>query len=70
MPIYEYACEKCGAAFEKLVPGHATRVACPECRSPKVTRQLSAFAVRSHGGAAAGAAAAGGRAAAACCGGG
>ncbi len=69
MPIYEYVCDKCGADFEKLVPTSTTKVACPECRSAKVTRQFSAFALRSNGGTGARAAASAG-AAAACCGGG
>lgn len=40
MPIYEYRCDACGTAFEELVFGE-TKVACPRCRTPKVTRQLS-----------------------------
>lgn len=69
MPIYEYVCQQCGTDFERLVPTSTTRVACPECRSRKVTRQFSAFALRSNGGAPARATASAG-AAASCCGGG
>jgi len=69
MPIYEYVCQKCGIDFEKLVPTGTTKVACPECRSPKVARQFSAFALRSNGGAAARAPASPGSVGS-CCGGG
>ncbi|HSB53091.1 MAG TPA: zinc ribbon domain-containing protein [Gemmatimonadales bacterium] len=40
MPIYEYACTKCGKEFETLVRGD-TRVACPACESAKVERKMS-----------------------------
>jgi putative FmdB family regulatory protein len=47
MPIYEYACERCGHEFELLVRG--TRVpACPECASEQVARRLSLPAVSSE----------------------
>ena len=45
MPIYEFVCESCGQRFEELVGSHVGReaedVACPECGSAKVERQLS-----------------------------
>lgn len=40
MPIYEYRCDRCGAAFEELVFAD-TRVVCPRCADETVTRQLS-----------------------------
>jgi putative FmdB family regulatory protein len=64
MPIYEYVCEGCGARFERYLRSWAEPVACPECQSPQVEKQLSRLALA---GAATpeGAPAAGG-----CCGGG
>ncbi len=42
MPIYEYECAACGAAFEKL---HRTsnrdKPTCPKCSSRKVKRRIS-----------------------------
>jgi putative FmdB family regulatory protein len=42
MPIYEYDCTACGAAFEKL---HRTsdreKPVCPQCASRKVKRRIS-----------------------------
>ncbi len=50
MPIFEYHCMGCGLDFEQLVrSGEA--VACPECGSPKVRKQLSVVAApRGRGG--------------------
>ena len=47
MPIYEYLCQDCRSEFETLVRNAAERdrAACPRCRSERVTRKLSAFAV-------------------------
>jgi len=47
MPIYEYFCQECRSEFEALVRSAADRddATCPNCRSQRVTRQLSAFAV-------------------------
>ena len=43
MPIYEYACNKCGHEFETLVrPG--TVADCPSCRSTELEKKLSVFA--------------------------
>jgi len=44
MPIFEYACQECGARFEVLMREGVTP-ACPKCRSQQVDKQLSAFAV-------------------------
>lgn len=46
MPIYEYICEECAHAFEKLVPSSRSRVECPQCRSAKVAKQFSTFAFK------------------------
>lgn len=43
MPIFEYTCAKCREKFELLVRAD-TKVACPKCKSKKVTREFSAFA--------------------------
>jgi putative FmdB family regulatory protein len=45
MPIYEYRCEDCETAFEKLVRAFRDEVACPECGSGSVERLLSSFAM-------------------------
>ncbi|HUU14244.1 MAG TPA: zinc ribbon domain-containing protein [Terriglobia bacterium] len=44
MPIFEYACRKCGKVFEKLImkQGHGPHT-CPRCGSKKVERQFSTF---------------------------
>lgn len=41
MPIYEFECEGCGAAFEELVAAGAA-VPCPECGSERTRRLMSA----------------------------
>jgi putative FmdB family regulatory protein len=45
VPIYEFVCESCGHRFEELVGAHVglrvANVACPECGSAKVERQIS-----------------------------
>jgi putative FmdB family regulatory protein len=43
MPIYEYACAKCGHQFEMLVRS-GTVPSCPSCRSTEVQKKLSVFA--------------------------
>lgn len=55
MPIFEYACRDCGAAFETLVRG-GTVPACPQCRSTQLDKQLSVFATATASGGAAAAA--------------
>ena len=49
MPIYEYICNDCGQAFDKLLFSAATtaKVACPHCGSKKTTKQLSTINVGS-----------------------
>ena len=41
MPIYEFECEECGAAFEELVAAGAEGVPCPACGSRRTRRLLS-----------------------------
>ena len=48
MPIYEYACQDCGAAFELLVRSDTTPK-CPTCASTRLDKQLSVFATNSGG---------------------
>ena len=43
MPIYEYACNKCGHEFETLVRS-STVPDCPSCRSTDLAKKLSVFA--------------------------
>ena len=53
MPIFDYHCTGCGLDFERLVRSADERVECPECRSAKVSKQLSVVAAprgRSGGG--------------------
>ena len=40
MPLYDYRCSACGAAFEMLVRS-STVPACPQCASTALERQLS-----------------------------
>ena len=51
MPIYEYACEACGHAFEALqkVSDKPLRK-CPECGKPKLRKLVSAPSFRLKGG--------------------
>ncbi|MGE5325774.1 MAG: FmdB family zinc ribbon protein [Deltaproteobacteria bacterium] len=45
MPIFEYACPKCGKNFEKLVLNRKQSLpACPECGWKKVKEKFSTFA--------------------------
>ena len=44
MPIYEYVCKQCNKQFELLVQG-STAPECPSCKSRKLEKQLSVFAV-------------------------
>jgi putative FmdB family regulatory protein len=49
MPLYAYACESCGNAFETLVrSGDAPQ--CPSCGSIELMRQLSLIAKPASGG--------------------
>lgn len=48
MPIYEYVCRDCDAAFEKMVPmAKADEVDCASCGSDKTERKFSVFGVAS-----------------------
>lgn len=67
MPIYEYRCNECEREFEKYVPSARSAVACPACRSARITRRLSVLGARSAGGAFATGGMSGGGG---CCGGG
>ncbi len=49
MPIYEYICKDCDKHFDVLVRGSETPV-CPSCKSKKLEKQPSTFAVSSAGG--------------------
>ncbi|HET7825481.1 MAG TPA: zinc ribbon domain-containing protein [Anaeromyxobacter sp.] len=55
MPIYEYACSRCGKSFEELVirRSDADEVKCPACGAREVSRKMSrpaATRVESSGG--------------------
>lgn len=41
MPIFEYACRRCGHRFEELVLTGNPRVACPRCRSHRPQKLVS-----------------------------
>lgn len=43
MPIYEYACSRCGHEFETLVRRDAVPD-CPHCHSTDLAKKLSVFA--------------------------
>jgi putative FmdB family regulatory protein len=50
MPIFEYACAKCGHVFEKIVFGKATdSPPCPNCGSSGAEQKFSTFASVSSG---------------------
>jgi len=49
MPIYEYRCQDCETAFEKLVRAFREDVSCPECGSASLERLLSTFAMSGAG---------------------
>jgi putative FmdB family regulatory protein len=45
MPIYEFACKRCGERFEELVvAAKQTRLSCPRCGSGDLERRFSVFA--------------------------
>jgi putative FmdB family regulatory protein len=48
MPIYEYACRKCGHEFETLVRSGSVPD-CPSCRSTELEKKLSVFATAASG---------------------
>jgi len=46
MPIYEYACRKCGRRFECLVAAGKDRdVVCDKCGSAEVQKMISGFGI-------------------------
>lgn len=48
MPIFEYACPKCGYVFEKLVLSKSQpEPACPKCGSARTDQKFSTFAAAS-----------------------
>jgi len=49
MPIYEYHCNQCQSEFEKLLLKSSEKIVCPQCKSKKVHRMMSAFAFSSGG---------------------
>jgi putative FmdB family regulatory protein len=49
MPIYEFRCNQCQNEFEKLVLNSSEKIVCPQCKSKKVQRMMSAFAFSSGG---------------------
>jgi len=49
MPIYEYRCNQCEVEFERYVQTAQAAVACPTCRSSRVTRRLSVLGARGAG---------------------
>jgi putative FmdB family regulatory protein len=48
MPLYEFACQTCGAPFEELVFNSSAidRVRCPKCDSARVKKKVSTFAAK------------------------
>ena len=66
MPIYEYVCADCAAKFERYLRSWGEAVACPNCSSEAVEKQLSRFAMA---GGSAGTSEGPGPASGGCCGG-
>ena len=48
MPIYEYACNGCGAEFETLVRASETP-RCTSCDSADLEKKLSVFSAQAQG---------------------
>ena len=47
MPIFEYQCNQCDREFERLVfAGDKASVECPDCRSTRVTKKMSAASLK------------------------
>jgi putative FmdB family regulatory protein len=46
MPLYEYVCSACGAAFEQLIRAQREErdLHCPQCGSQRIERQFSVIA--------------------------
>lgn len=49
MPIYEYKCSDCGNEFEELVFNQDDAVTCPECKSEKTEKLMSACSAKTGG---------------------
>jgi putative FmdB family regulatory protein len=49
MPIYEYACRKCGHEFETLVRSGSVPE-CPSCHATELAKKLSVFATGNSAG--------------------
>ncbi|HPC16048.1 MAG TPA: zinc ribbon domain-containing protein [Candidatus Hydrogenedentes bacterium] len=49
MPLFRFVCEDCGQDREILVRGQESP-ACPNCGSPRLIKQASAFAPAARGG--------------------
>ncbi len=48
MPIFEYACKKCGKEFETLVRPGSGAPSCPACQGTELEKLLSIPAVKSE----------------------
>ncbi|MEO0225946.1 MAG: zinc ribbon domain-containing protein [candidate division WOR-3 bacterium] len=46
MPIYEYECCQCHEIFTELVLSRNEEVRCPKCKSAKLEKLFSTFAVQ------------------------
>ena len=48
MPLFEYVCVHCGAAFEYLARNSSVKeaVVCPKCASVEVSKKFSTFGVK------------------------
>jgi putative FmdB family regulatory protein len=52
MPIFEYACEECGATFERLTlrPQLVVQTPCPQCGSTQTAKVFSTFSTQGSAG--------------------
>lgn len=48
MPMFEYACKKCGKEFETLVRPNTAAPSCPACQSTELDKLISLPAVKSE----------------------
>lgn len=47
MPLFEFVCVRCGTMFEQLVRSSGDQeIICPKCKSGKVQKKFSSFAVK------------------------
>ncbi|CCO22551.1 FmdB family zinc ribbon protein [Maridesulfovibrio hydrothermalis] len=51
MPIFDYKCSDCGKEFEELVFNRDECPPCPECKSEKTGKLMSACKFKTGGGA-------------------